>query len=186
MHFEQGKDAPRAVRYSAARGRKRTTSIGASRSRGPGATRPVRARDSAVHPERDQQELSLRIVLGVSVMALKGFAADEVRDIFQRAIDLGGAEDSSPQASWRIGCSACFHYFRAEIQRSHTIASQLVDRAQRLASPLLSSEATCALGVTFVEMASSTRRAIISTHCGRCVRGTPIARRAHLPDRTPP
>src|SRR5262249_40937624 len=103
-------------------------------------------------PERDQQELNLRIVLGISVMALKGFAADEVRDIYQRAIDIGGREDSSPEAfmaHWLLGL---FHYFRAEMQRSHETAAQLVDRAQRLGSPLLASEATCALGVTLVDM----------------------------------
>ena len=52
-------------------------------------------------------------------------------------------------AHWLLGL---FHYFRAEIQRSHTIAAQLVDRADRLGSRLFASEATCSLAVTLVDM----------------------------------
>ena len=152
MHFEQGKDAPRAVRYlllaaENARHRSAHHEAEALARRGLSALRSL-----PESPERDQQELSLRIVLGVSVMALKGFAADDVRDIFQRAIDIGGREDSSPHAfmaHWLLGL---FHYFRAEMERSHVIASQLVDRARRMGNPLLASEATLALGVTLVDM----------------------------------
>ena len=152
VHFEQGKDASRAVRYlllaaENARNRSAHHEAEALARRGLAALEEL-----PPSPERDQQELSLRMVLGVSVMALKGFADDEVDDIFQRAIDLGGEEDRSPQgfmAHWLLGL---FHYFRAEIQRSHTIAAQLVDRAERLHSRLFTSEATCALGVTLVDM----------------------------------
>ncbi|HEY1309068.1 MAG TPA: AAA family ATPase [Vicinamibacterales bacterium] len=152
MHFEQGKDAPRAVRYLLL-----AAEIARHRSAHHEAEALARRGLSALgslpeSPERDQQELSLRIVLGVSVMALKGFAADEVRDIYQRAIDIGGREDSSPQsfmAHWLLGL---FHYFRAEMHRSHVIATQLVDRARRMDNSLLSSEATLALGVVLVDM----------------------------------
>ena len=152
VHFEQGKDAPRAVRYlrlaaENARNRSAHHEAEALARRGLAALEEL-----PPSPDRDRQELSLRMVLGVSVMALKGFADDEVDGIYQRAIDLGGDGDRSPEgfmAHWLLGL---FHYFRAEIQRSHTIASQLVDRADRLGSRLFASEATCALGMTLVDM----------------------------------
>jgi predicted ATPase len=152
MHFEQGNDAPRAVRYllmAAENARNRSAHYEAETL----ARRGLSAL-AALAPsrERDQQELSLRMLLGVSVMSLKGFAADEVKDIYARALELCREQTTSPEAfmaQWFLGL---FYYFRAEMPLCHEIAEELVDRATRLDDPLLASEAACAFGVTLVDL----------------------------------
>jgi len=156
MHFEQGKDAPRAVRYllmAAENARQRS----AHREAETLARRGLSALEVLdPSPQRDQQELNLRMTLGVSVMSLKGFADDEVRDIYERAIELCGEQTSSRQAAvahWRL---AVFYYFHADIRRCHEIAAQIVERAERVADRLSASEGRCALGETFTELGDFT------------------------------
>jgi DNA-binding winged helix-turn-helix (wHTH) protein/predicted ATPase len=152
MHFEQGNDAPRAVRYlimAAENARHRSAHFEAEAL----ARRGLSAL-AALAPsrERDQQELSLSMLLGVSVMSLKGFAADEVKEIYARALELCRGQTTSPDAfiaQWFLGL---FHYFRADMPLCHEIAKELVDRAERLGDPLLSAEAACAFGITLVDL----------------------------------
>jgi predicted ATPase len=151
MHFEQGSDAPRAVRYllmaaENARNRSAHYEAEALARRGLSALAAL-----APSRERDQQELSLRMLLGVSVMSLRGFAVDEVRDIYARALELCREQTTSPEAfmaQWFLGL---FNYFRANLPLCQEIAEELVDRAARLDDALLASEAACAFGVTLVE-----------------------------------
>ena len=151
MHFEQGKDAVRAVRYllmAAENARHRSAHHEADALARRGLSSLATLPES---PERDQQELSLRMIQGVCVMSLNGFAADEVKDIYERAIELSGAQATSRTAfvaSWRL---ALFYYFRGDIRRCHEIAGQLVDRAEGVADSSSASEARCALGIAFVE-----------------------------------
>jgi predicted ATPase len=152
MHFEQGADPPRAVRYlllaaENALHRSAHHEADALARRGLSALNAV-----APSPERDRQELGLRMILGVSAMSLKGFAADEVQDIYEGAIALCRSDDSAGEAfraQWLLGL---FYYFRAELRRCHTIAEQLVDRAGGLADPLFACESACAFGVTLVDL----------------------------------
>ena len=152
MHFEQGADPPRAVRYlllaaENALHRSAHHEADALARRGLSALNAV-----APSSERDRQELGLRMILGVSAMSLKGFAADEVQDIYEGAIALCRSDDSAGEAfraQWLLGL---FYYFRAELRRCHTIAEQLVDRAGGLADPLFACESACAFGVTLVDL----------------------------------
>ena len=152
MHFEQGKDAPRAVRYLLM-----AAENAMQRSAHREADALARRGLSVLHtlapsPERDRHELSLRMILGGSVMSLKGFADDEVKATYERAIELCGEQTGSREAAvahWRL---AFFYYFRAEIRRCHEIAAQIVDRAERVDDLLSASEGRCALGITSVEL----------------------------------
>ena len=152
MHFEQGNDPPRAVRYLLM-----AAENAAQRSAHREAEALARRGLSALatldpSPVRDQQELNLRMILGGSVMSLQGFAAGEVKDIYERAIELCGDQTSSRRAAvahWRLGV---FYYFHADIRRCYEIAAQIVDRAERVADLLSASEGRSALGVTLVEL----------------------------------
>ncbi|HZM96821.1 MAG TPA: AAA family ATPase [Vicinamibacterales bacterium] len=152
MHFEQGADPPRAVRYlllaaENARHRSAHHEADALARRGLSALSAV-----AASPERDRQELGLRMILGVSAMLLKGFAADEVKDICEGAIALCQAEDDSGDAflaRWLLGL---FYYFRAEMRHCHAIGEELVKRGAEMADPLFACEAACAFGVTLVDL----------------------------------
>ena len=74
-------------------------------------------------PERDQQELSLRMLLGVSVMSLKGFAADEVKEIYAaRARHCAGRRTPRRRPSSLSGSSACSITFARRCEHCHAIA----------------------------------------------------------------
>jgi DNA-binding winged helix-turn-helix (wHTH) protein/predicted ATPase len=152
MHFEQGKDPPRAVRYLLLAA-ENATHRSAHHEADALARRGLSALETLpLSPERDRQELALRMVLGVSVMSLKGFADNEVKDIYGRVLELCGEQATSPEgflARWFLGL---FYYFRAEMRHCHEIAGQLVDRADGLANPLFACEAACAFGVTLVDL----------------------------------
>ncbi len=79
MHFEVGLDNPRAVKYLLQAADNATHRSANHEAEGL-ARRGLRALQTLPpSAERDQQELSLRLILGVAVMAIKGFAAAEVK-----------------------------------------------------------------------------------------------------------
>jgi predicted ATPase len=152
MHFEQARDMPRAVKYllqAAENARHRSAQHEAAAL----ASRGLRALATLPDtPTRAQQELNLRVILGVSLMAIKGFAAAEVEDIYQRARALCAEQGASTQSftvHWLLGL---FHYFRAEMQQAHEIARQLLAMAADLGDPFVVIEANRAVGVTLVDL----------------------------------
>ena len=116
MHFEQGADNPRAVKYllhAATNARHRSAHHEAEALARRGMQALLRLPPTV---DRDQQELSLRMILGVALMAIKGFAADEVRDVFESVLDLGRRHDAPSQAFRPLWLLALFYYFRAELE----------------------------------------------------------------------
>lgn len=153
MHFEQARDWPRAAKYlsqaaeNAARRFAHHESAALAR-RGLDALTTLPKSD-----ERDGQELALRMVLGVALMALKGFADPEVKSVYLSARALCGRQRASAQqysVLWSLGL---FYYFRAETREALGSAEQLLDLAVRLHDPALIMEAHRALGVVLVETA---------------------------------
>ena len=65
-------------------------------------------------------------------MAIKGFAAAEVEEIYTRALELAAQQGDSRQAfmvQWLLGL---FHYFRAEMRPAHEVAAHLMVLANDL------------------------------------------------------
>jgi DNA-binding winged helix-turn-helix (wHTH) protein/predicted ATPase len=152
MHFEQGLDSPRAVKYllqSAENATHRSAHHEAERL----ARRGLRALDALpATPERDQQELGFLMILGVSLMSSKGFAAAELEDVCSRALVLCARRNASPQAFKVERLLGLFHYFRAEMQPSLAIVERLLQRANDLREPRFVIGAHCAYGVTLVDL----------------------------------
>ena len=151
MHFEQGRDYPRAVKYllQAAENARYRSAHHEAEALARRGLQAVERLDPSL--ERDRQELSLRLILGVAVMAIKGFAAAEVKQILKPALELC-ASSASPQAymaQWLLGL---YYYFRAELKPSREIAAQLLKQANGLGESLLVLEAHRASGVTLVEL----------------------------------
>jgi DNA-binding winged helix-turn-helix (wHTH) protein/predicted ATPase len=152
VHFEQGLDNRRAVKYllqSAENASHRSAHHDAEGL----ARRGLLALDALpATPERDQQELRFRMILGVSLMSIKGFAAAELKDVCTRALALCARLDAAPQAfkvEWLLGL---FHYFRAEMQPALAIVEALLRRATDLRDPRFVIGAHCAYGVTLVDL----------------------------------
>ena len=152
MHFEQGLDSPRAVKYllqSAENATHRSAHHEAERL----ARRGLRALDALpATPQRDQQELGFLMILGVSLMSIKGFAAAELEDVCNRALVLCARQDASSHAFKVERLLGLFHYFRAEMQPSLAIVERLLQRANDLREPRFVIGAHCAYGVTLVDL----------------------------------
>ena len=88
MHFEQGRDSPRAIHYlqqaaeNAARRYANREAL-AHLTRGLELLKTLPAT-----PERSQQELMLHLALGASLIATQGYAAPEVEQTYTRARHL--------------------------------------------------------------------------------------------------
>jgi predicted ATPase/DNA-binding winged helix-turn-helix (wHTH) protein len=150
VHFEQGRDWQRAVKYlemAAANASRRFAgyeALSLSR-RGVELLRLI-----PESPERIPQELSLRLILGASLMSLKGFAATEVEEVYEPARLLCQQQGDSPQ-QFKVLWSLClFYLFRAEVSTALEIAEQLLPLAGRLHDTSLAMEAHRALGVALV------------------------------------
>ena len=92
------------------------------------------------------------MILGVSLMSIKGFAAAEVEEVYERALALCARQGASSQAfmvHWLLGL---FHYFRAELQPCLAIVDQLLQSANDLQDPQFVIEAQRAYGVTLVDL----------------------------------
>jgi DNA-binding winged helix-turn-helix (wHTH) protein/predicted ATPase len=152
MHFEQARDKSRAVKYLL---QAAETAIhrSAQHEAAALARRGLLALESLPESsERSQQELSLRMILGVALMATKGFAAAEVEQVYRRALELCELQGAATQAfmvQWLLGL---FHYFRAELQPAHQIAGHLLELAADLPDDAIVMEAHRAVGVTLVDL----------------------------------
>lgn len=152
MHFEQGRDWPRAVRYLLLAAENATHRFAHHEAaqlarRGLGALRMLpEAADG-----RAEQELALQMILGVSLMTEKGFASAELDEVYRRARELCARPSASAQpfrVMWTLGL---FYYFRAETATSLDIARRLVGMAEGLGDAALVMEARRAFGVSLVE-----------------------------------
>ncbi|MET1081792.1 MAG: AAA family ATPase [Burkholderiales bacterium] len=151
MHFEQGADTPRAVKYLLHAARN-----AAQRSAHHEAEALARRGLHALHRlppslERDQQELGLRFMLGFAVMAIKSFAAAEVKEVSEAARALYARMAPSSQAFRVEWLLFLFHYFRAQLQPAEDIARQLVTLSDTLGDPFFVFEAHRASAATLVE-----------------------------------
>lgn len=152
MHFEQGQDPARAVKYLALAA-ETAAHRSAHHEAEALARRALQALDTQPEtPERDRHELGLRILLGISLMALKGFAAAEVEQMYRRALELcarHGAAAEAFRGQWLLGL---FHYFRGELQSAHDTAASLLALSAGIAEPTHVIEGHRACGVTLVDL----------------------------------
>ncbi|MFN2227429.1 MAG: BTAD domain-containing putative transcriptional regulator, partial [Anaerolineae bacterium] len=96
-------------------------------------------------PERDQQELDLRLVLGTARIG-QGLFAPEVEAAYARARELGQAAGETTRLCMALGEMAVFHYVRAEHHQAWDLAEEAMGLAQRAEDPLLTAWCHWALG----------------------------------------
>jgi len=135
VHFEQGRDADRALRYL--------------QYAADNALRRSAHADAITHltkalvlltvlpetPERAQRELILQTTLGPALMATKGYAAPEVEYAYARARALCQQVGETPQMFQAVWGLWYFYLARAEFQRARELGEQLLNVAQRVQAP---------------------------------------------------
>ncbi len=148
LHFEHGRDYPRAVQYL------RDTAQTALRRRAP--------REAIAHlthalellatlpnsPERAQTELALRIALGVPLLMTKGYADPEVERTYTRARELCQQLGARPQLFPALHGLWVFHEVRADLRIARALGDEMFALAQSEQSPALLLQAHHVLGET--------------------------------------
>lgn len=131
VHFERGRDYDKAVQHvrQAAKNAIRRCGYGeaiAHLQKGLDLLRPC-----ADTSQRRRQELALVLLLGLSLIATKGYADPEVGRVYTQALALCGQEDT-PQRYWALWGLQIFSLMRAELQQARELGEQLFQLAERL------------------------------------------------------
>ena len=132
MHFERGRDYPRAVAYlqhAADTAVRRYANAEAATHLAKGLALLERLPATV---ERTQQELALQCALGASLMAVKGFAAPDVERAYARALALGQQAEATPQHCLVLWGLLQFYQVRAAFQTALELGERLIGLAQRL------------------------------------------------------
>jgi DNA-binding winged helix-turn-helix (wHTH) protein/predicted ATPase len=152
VHFDQGRDWLRAVKYhllaaeNAARRSANYEAVALSRR---GLELIKLLPESA---ERARQEIRLRLILGASLMTIKGSAAQEVEDVYLPARELCEQQGESLQLFKVLWSLRLFYMFRGEMEISHEIAERLARQAESLNDAALMVEAHRALGSSLINL----------------------------------
>ena len=98
-----------------------------------------------------QYELDLQTTLGTALTAVKGYAASETGEAYTRARQLCEELGDTP-AFARVGYGQyLFHLIRAEVQRSHDVALEILNFAEKAGSEEALILGNRVLGVTLFE-----------------------------------
>src|SRR5262249_5817061 len=82
-------------------------------------------------PECTQREVDMLIAMGASLLAVKGYAAAEVRETYTYAQQLCQHLDDPYQLFPVLRGLWIYHFVRAEYQTAHTLGEQLLTLAQQ-------------------------------------------------------
>ncbi len=152
VHFEQGQDYRKAVRYL--------------RQAGENALRRF-AHQEAIHlirkglellptlpdtPERAQQELRLQLTLAAPLTAATGYTALEVESVHTRALELCRQIGETPQLFTALQGLCGFYLERAEIPKAREFAEQGLSLAQSVQDPIYLMWAHRMLGDVFYRL----------------------------------
>src|SRR5262249_37927324 len=103
-------------------------------------------------PERIQQELTLQIAIGVSLMATKGWAAPEVERVYGRARELCQQTGETARLFWVSMGLFAFYFIRGELQTAYELGEQLLRLAQSVQDSAFLVGAHYALGATLFQL----------------------------------
>jgi TOMM system kinase/cyclase fusion protein len=110
--------------------------------------------------DRARQELDLQTTLGPAFMAMKGYAAPEVAQVYTRARELCQQLGDTSRLFPVLWGLWMYHFVRAELQAAYDLGEQCLSLAHRLQTPAFRLEAHRALGTTlFFQGALSSARA---------------------------
>jgi predicted ATPase len=152
MHFAEGQDFPRAARYlvMAAENAARCS---AHHEAAALAWRGLSLLESlAQTSESSQQQMTLQIILGVSVMATKGFASAEAEQVYLRAKELYWLQGPSTQLFSGLWLLGHLYFFRGKIETAMEVSDQMLQLSEGLNDPGLVMQAELAVGATLVEL----------------------------------
>jgi predicted ATPase len=147
VHFEEGRDYLRAVRYHA-----QTADNAIRRHAGQEAvqhlTRALELLQTLPDtPQRAQQELLLQSHLRVQIGRLRGEAAPELGKVVTRIEELSLQVEETPQLFWTLTGAYLFYVVSGALHTAQTLAERHLRMAQRFPDPLFTIAASTELGI---------------------------------------
>lgn len=147
-HFTEGAAPERAIGYWLLAGQQAM-----QRSAHQEAIRTLRAGLACVavapeSPERLQTELTFQMALSVSAMAVHGYAAETVRESFERARGLCDAVGGGAPVFPVLFGLWLFHLVRADRERTRELAAELLAAAERSGDPAIGVQAHVANAIS--------------------------------------
>ncbi len=135
MHFERGRDYQRAVQY--------LTYAGKNASQRSAHTQATAQFSRALEllatlpdtTERSRQELALVVALGSSLIAIKGYGAPEVEQVYLRAHKLCQHLQDAPQLFSVLGGLGTVYYSRTQFRTALDLSEQMLAIAHREQDP---------------------------------------------------
>jgi predicted ATPase/type II secretory pathway predicted ATPase ExeA len=102
--------------------------------------------------KRNQLELDLQIILGIPLLATKGYGAEEVGNVYERASELSQEVGDIPQLFPALVGQYRFYLLRGDLIKAFDISELLLSWAQTSGDSHLLLEATRSIGVTLFHM----------------------------------
>jgi predicted ATPase len=152
MHFEQGRDYRRAVRYLQQAGENAVRRSAHQEAISLLAKGLELLKALSNSPERVRYELVLQNTIGLALIAIKGYGAPEVEHAYTRARELGRQVGETPQLFPILRGLSLFYTIRAEFQTALELAEQCLRLAQSTQDPALLVEAHYVLGMDLVHL----------------------------------
>lgn len=148
VHFEHGRDFPRAIRYRYLAAENAARRFGYQEAVAH-LTRGLELLSmQPADAVRDQQEVILQCALGAAQFARQGYAAPAVEQAYARAYLLSQQLEAEPILAQALHSLWFYHFVRAELATAQALAEQFDQLAQREQSPALQLEADRELGQT--------------------------------------
>ena len=97
-----------------------------------------RCRELPETPKRDEQELSLLVALGPSLVTAQGYAMPEVGEIYERGLSLSLRLGEAQYRAFMLGGAWLFHIVRGELEKSRELGRQLIALTGPQAPPSIS------------------------------------------------
>jgi DNA-binding winged helix-turn-helix (wHTH) protein/tetratricopeptide (TPR) repeat protein len=150
MHFEQSRDWPSAFKYLL-RAAQNATARSAHHEATELAARGLDAIKALPDsPERGQQEIKLRMVLGAALMAIKGYASAEVEEVYAPSRHLFWLQGPSPELFHMLWSLNLHYQFTGKVQSSLDISLELLQLAEGIKDGPLTMEAHRSIGAALV------------------------------------
>lgn len=150
MHFEQSHDWRRAHQFlllAAENANQRSAHHEAADL----TTRGLEAlRFLPETPERSKQEIRLRMMLGISLMALKGFASTEVEEVYAQGRELFWLQGPSPELFHMLWSLHLYYQFSGKVEWSLELACHILEMAEGLNDGALIMEGHRCVGTSLV------------------------------------
>jgi predicted ATPase len=152
MHFDRGRDYPRAVRYL-----QQAADNALRRYAYPEATAHLRRgleflQHLPATPARASQELDMQMRLGSVLIATQGHAAPAVEHTYARAQELCRQVNDTPQLFHALRGLMIFYLNRAELHTAHALAEHRFLLAHQQPAPTLLLAAHDSLGVNLYHL----------------------------------